>query len=335
MTKMLMTKLLNLPRLAFAVAALLLFLQPQTLKAQTDEDAIMMNKNNFCVGGTYSYSSWDHYWEGKFKRNNQNLGTVKTQMTGLMGTYGITNKLNVLVNAPYVWTNASAGTLHGQHGIQDLSAWIKWMPIEQKIGKGVLSVYTLAGGSVPLTNYIADFLPLSIGLHSRTGSGRLMLDYQLGNFFATASGTYTWRSDITIDRNSYYTTSLHLTNNVDMPNLLSFNFRTGYRSDRWILEAVLSNMTTQGGFDIRKNDMPFPSNKMDATMVGAHFKYNFTMVDGLSLTGGGNYTVAGRNVGQSKAFDIGVFYILDFSHKKAGSKNQNQTKTAPSTPKTK
>jgi hypothetical protein len=120
-----------------------------------------------------------------------------------------------------------------------------------------------------------------------------------------------------------------------MPNLLSFNFRTGYRSDRWIIEAVLSNMTTQGGFDIRKNDMPFPSNKMDATMVGAHFKYNFTMVDGLSLTGGGNYTVAGRNVGQSKAFDIGVFYILDFSHKKTGSKNQNQTKTAPSTPKTK
>ena len=334
MTKMLMTRLLNLPRLAFAVAAVLL-LQPQTLKAQTDEDAIMMTKNNFCVGGTYSYSSWDHYWEGKFKRNNQNLGTVKTQMTGLMGTYGITGKLNVLVNAPYVWTNASAGTLHGQHGIQDLSAWIKWMPIEQNIGKGVLSVYTLAGGSVPLTNYIADFLPLSIGLHSRTASGRLMLDYQLGKFFATASGTYTWRSDITIDRNSYYTTSLHLTNNVDMPNLLSFHFRTGYRSDRWILEAVLSNMTTQGGFDIRKNDMPFPSNKMDATMVGAHFKYNFTMVDGLSLTGGGNYTVAGRNVGQSKAFDIGVFYILDFSHKKTGSKNQNQSKTAPSTPKTK
>jgi hypothetical protein len=135
MTKMLMTRSLNLPGLAFAVAAL--FLQPQTLKAQTDEDAIMMNKNNFCVGGTYSYSSWDHYWEGKFKRNNQNLGTVKTQMTGLMGNYGITNKLNILVNAPYVWTNASAGTLHGQHGIQDLTAWIKWMPVEQNVGSSI------------------------------------------------------------------------------------------------------------------------------------------------------------------------------------------------------
>src|ERR1700754_1493183 len=189
MTKMLMTRLQNLPGLAFTVAAVLLFLQPQTLKAQTDEDAIMMTKNNFCVGANYSYSSWDHYWEGKFKRNNQNLGTVKTQMTGLMGTYGITRKLNVLVNAPYVWTHATAGTLHGQHGIQDLSAWIKWLAIEKNVGKGVISIYPLVGGSIPLTNYIADFLPLSLGLHSKTVSGRLMVDYQLSNFFATANAT--------------------------------------------------------------------------------------------------------------------------------------------------
>lgn len=307
--------MLNFSKRSPAILAILLLMQTPALRAQTDEDAIMMNKNNFCIGGIYSHNSWDHYWEGTFKRTNLNLGTVSTQMFGLMGNYGLSRKLNLLVNAPYVWTHATAGTLHGQHGVQDLSGWIKYMPVEQNIGKGVLSVYTLAGGSIPLTNYIADFLPLSLGLHSRTLSGRLLLDYQLGNFFATASGTYTWRSDITIDRNSYYTTYLHLTDNVDMPNLLSFNFRTGYRSDRWILEAVLSDMRTQGGFDIRKNDMPFPSNKMNATMAGAHFKYNFTRVDGLSLTGGGNYTVAGRNVGQSKAFDIGVFYILDFSHK--------------------
>ncbi len=322
-----MTQLLSLPRLTLFALVALLFLQPTVLRAQTDEDAIMMDKKQFCVGGTYFYNSWDHYWEGSFKRNNQNLGRVSTQMVGLMGNYGVTRKLNIIVNAPYVWTHATAGTLHGQHGIQDLSGWVKWMPVEQNLGKGVLSVYTLAGGSVPLTNYIADFLPLSIGMRSKTVSGRLMVDYQLGKFFATASGTYTWRDDITIDRTSYYTTSLHLTDKVDMPNLLSFNFRTGYRSERWIAEAVLSNMTTQGGFDIRKNDMPFPSNKMDATMVGANFKYNFKMVDGLSLTAGGNYTVAGRNVGQAIAGDIGVFYILDFNHKKTKTTASGKTQS--------
>jgi hypothetical protein len=298
------------------IASLVLLLaHPTALRAQTDEDAIMMAKNNFCIGGIYSYSSWDHYWEGTFKRNNQNLGTVSTKMFGLMGTYGVSKKLNIIVNAPYVWTKATAGTLHGQHGIQDLSAWVKWEAIEQTIGKGTLSIYALGGGSIPLTNYIADYLPLSIGLHSKTLSGRIIADYQLGNFFATASGTYTGRSDITIDRNSYYTTELHLTNKVDMPDMWSSELRTGYRSERMILEAIVMNMTTIGGFDIRKNDMPFPSNKMNATMVGANFKYNFKAVQGLSLTGGGNYTVAGRNVGQASTWDIGVFYILDFTHK--------------------
>jgi len=275
----------------------------------------MMAKKNLCIGGSYMYNTWDHYWEGTFKRNNQNIGTVTTQMFGLMGTYGVTRKLNFIVSAPYVETKATAGTLHGQHGIQDLTAWVKWLAMEKNVGKGVLSVYILGGGSLPLTNYIADFLPLSIGLHSKTLSGRLLVDYQQGNFFATASGTYTGRSDITIDRNSYYTTELHLTNRVDMPNFMSYNFRTGYRSERMILEAVASNMTTIGGFDIRKNDMPFPSNKMNSTMVGVHVKYNFKSVQGLSLIAGGDYTVAGRNVGQATAFDIGVFYILDFTHK--------------------
>lgn len=300
-------------------AGMLFLLSVSALRAQTDEDAIMMSKNNFCVGGTYSRSSWDHYWEGTFKRNNQNLGTVSTQMFGLMGTYGVSKKINVLVSAPYIWTHATAGTLHGMHGIQDLTLWLKWLALEKNVGNGVLSLYALGGGSIPLTNYQADFLPLAIGLHSKTLSGRIMADYQLGNFFVTASGSYTYRSNIKIDRTSYYTTEIHYTNEVDMPDMTLANLRIGYRSDRWIIEAVGTNMTTLGGFDIRKNDMPFPSNKMNATMAGAHAKYNFKAVEGLSLTGGGNYTVAGRNVGQATAFDIGVFYILNFSHKKVTS----------------
>lgn len=307
---------------------MLLFLLHPSAKAQTDLDAIMMAKQNFCVGAMYSYSSWKNYWEGTFKRNNQNLGTVSTKMYSLMGTYGVTDKLNVIFNVPYVQTHASEGTLHGMKGFQDLSLWLKYMPVEKEVGKGIFSVYVIGGFSTPLTNYIADYLPLSIGLHSTTVSGRLMLDYQTGNFFATASGTYTFRNDITIDRNSYYTTQEILSNKVDMPNVLSFNFRTGFRSDRLIAEAILSNMNTLGGFDIRKNDMPFPSNKMNATMLGVNFKYNFKMVPGLSVVAGGNTTVAGRNVGQSTAYEGSVFYILDFSKKAKTSKKHSSKESS-------
>jgi hypothetical protein len=305
----------NFIRPVLAAAILLVLLHPSRGWAQTDEDAIMMTKNNLCVGGVYGYNSWKNYWEGTFKRNNQNLGTVSTQMFGLMGTYGVSDKLNILVNAPYITTHATAGTLHGQHGIQDLSLWIKWLAIEQSIGKGMLSLYAVGGGSIPLTNYIADYLPLAIGLHSKTLSGRIIADYQTGKFFVTASGTYTWRDNIKVDETSYYTTEEHLTNEVEMPDMTTLMLRTGYRSERGIAELVVSKMTTIGGFDIRKNSMPFPSNKMNATMGGAHFKYNFKAVAGLSIIGGGDYTFAGRNVGQATMFDAGVFYILDFSHK--------------------
>ena len=311
---------------ALTAVLLLLLLQSTGLKAQTDEDAIMMSKNNFCVGGTYSHSSWDHYWEGTFHRNNLNLGTVSTQMVSLMGNYGITRKLNVMVGAPYVWTHATAGTLHGEHGIQDLSAWLKWLAVEQNIGKGVLSIYAMGGASIPLTNYISDYLPLAIGLHSKTLSGRLMADYQQGNFFVTAFGTYIWRHDIDIDQNAYYTTSLHLTNQVDMPNVASEMLRIGYRSDRWIIEALATNMNTLGGFDIRKNDMPFPSNKMNSTMIGGHVKYSIKKVDGLSVNVDYDYAVAGRNVGQAGTIDAGVFYILDFS-KKSSKNTSNKPKS--------
>src|SRR5262245_6988773 len=100
--------------------------QLSSVFAQTDMDAIMMEKNALCVGPMYSYSSWKNYWEGTLKRENLNLGKVSTQMLGGMGAYGISRKLNALFSAPWVKTKASAGTLHGLEGIQDLSLFLKW-----------------------------------------------------------------------------------------------------------------------------------------------------------------------------------------------------------------
>src|SRR6476661_785461 len=120
---MLQTTLFIIDRKPFAMLAMLcgfIFLS-MAAKAQTDADAIMMGKNLFCVGASYEHSAWDHYWEGTNKRDNANLGTVTTQMLGLMGNYGVSKNLNLLVSLPYVKTQASAGQLHGMQGVQDLS----------------------------------------------------------------------------------------------------------------------------------------------------------------------------------------------------------------------
>jgi len=287
--------------------------------AQTDIDGIMMKKNNLCIGPMIGYSSWKKYWEGTLKRENLNLGTVSTHMYSVMGAFGVSDKLNVMFDVPYITTKASAGTLHGQKGFQDASLWVKYMPFEKTIGKGDLSLYALAGASIPLSNYVADFLPLSIGLRSKTFSLRGMGDYQLGRFFVTASGTYVFRSNIKIDRDAYYTTEMHYTNEVSMPDVLTFNLRTGYRHNNVVAEAFLDNMTTLGGFDITRNNMPFPSNKMNATKLGTWLKYELMVPRGLSIIATGNYTVAGQNVGQASSISGGLFYILDFNKKKVAS----------------
>jgi len=151
---------------------------------------------------------------------------------------------------------------------------------------------------------------------------RLMADYQLGKWTATASGSYIARNNVKIDRYTYYTTEMHYSNEVKMPDASYFNFRLGYRSDTWIAEAVLDKWTTLGGFDIPRNGMPFISNKMNATKLGVNVKYETNFVDGLSFIGNANTTLAGRNVGQSAGFNAGIFYIFDFTKK-----NKKEKKT--------
>jgi hypothetical protein len=288
----------------------------QHFYAQTEIDGIMMAKNNFCTGAIYEYSSWDKYWEGTFKRENLNFGTVSTQKIAINGNYGITDNLNVIFSIPYVVTHATAGTMLGQKGFQDLSFTLKSLVYEKEIKGNLLSFYVLGGFSIPTSNYVADYLPLSIGLKSKTASLRLMSDYQFGNLFATFSGAFVKRSNIKIERNVYFTDVMHYTNEVDMPDGISFNTRFGYRTSRVIAEAVFDTWTTQkGGFDITMNNMPFPSNTMNMTKIGFNGKYNLKQISGLAIIGGMNHVIAGRNVGQSNAIYGGLFYIVDFTKK--------------------
>ena len=142
-----------------------------------------------------------------------------------------------------------------------------------------------------------------------------MADYEHGNLFATASGTYVFRDNITIDRTAYYTTEQIISNEVEIPNATNFNFRASYRSQWLIAEAIVNSWTTLGGFDITRNNMPFPSNKMNATTVGVNFKYVLKSLPELSIVVGGNTTVAGRNVGEATTLYGSLFYVFDLSKK--------------------
>ena len=94
--------------------------------SQTDVDGLMMGKKNLCGGLVYGYGSWTNYWEGQNLRDNANLGTVSSQSAWGMVNYGITDKINIIAMTPYISNKASAGTLIGAKGLQDISAVLKW-----------------------------------------------------------------------------------------------------------------------------------------------------------------------------------------------------------------
>jgi len=289
---------------------LLLGIAGLSAKAQTDFDGIMMKKKQWCNGATYMYSGWNKYWEGTNKRDNQNIGTFSSQSVMFMSNYGITDNINVIAGLPYVWSHVTGGTLHSMKGFQDISLYVKWKAFNFSVAGGKLGLFAVGGFSTPVDNYVIDFMPLAIGMGSTNVSGRITADYQKGIFYATLSSAYVWRSNVKLDRTAYYTTSQHNTNEVEMPDVLNSNLNIGIRKKYLVAEVNVENMTTLGGFDIRKNDNPFVSNKMNSTAIGLHAKYTLPFCTHVELVGGGSYVVAGRNVGQALMLHAGVYYIF-------------------------
>lgn len=294
-----------------------LLILPFISSAQTEQDALMMGNQKLCIAGAVAYNSWENYWEGDFKRDNANIGRLETRSAILMLNYGINDKLNVMASLPYMATKATRGTLSGLNGFQDLGVYLKWRPIKKQFGKQTLSFLTVAGYSLPSEDYNIDFMPMNIGMGSQVLSGRLIVDYKINRIFATLSGAYMHKSNVEIDRPAYYTDHQINSSMVAMPDAGNFQLRAGYRTNLIIAEAFADNTTTFGGFDIRKNDMPFVSNKMNSTRAGLETRYYFRKMPALGLHANVWTTLAGRNVGQATGFTTGVDYILDFHSTKS------------------
>jgi hypothetical protein len=285
--------------------------------AQTFTDGLMMLKKDFCTGILYTSDQWKDYWEGSLKRDNQNIGTITTTQITWVGNYGLTDKINIIAMLPYVKTSASGGTLIGLDGIQDLTLGVKYNLIKKDIGSGNFSAFGVGSFSTPLTNYTPDFLPLSIGMSSTTVSGRLAAYYRLNNgWYANASAGYVWRNNVFLDRPSYFTDgNIYYTNQVWMPNQIMATYSMGYYKNALQTEINLATQNTLGGGDIRRQDMPFVSNRMNFVKVGALVMYYLPKPKGLAVRAQFSYTASGINVGQSTTLTGGLLYTIHFAKK--------------------
>lgn len=303
-------------RTAGALCALLIvFGSAPVLRAQTIRDGLMMGRNSFCTGFMYSHESWDQYWEGSLKRVNGNIGTLTTQSVSWVGNYGVTDRLNVIAMTPYMWTNASQGTLRGMSGFQDVTVAAKYKLLDTALtDKGRLRTILLASAGTPMTDYVPDFQPMAIGLGASRYSGRLTLDFRAkAGWFITGSSAYTWRSNVTLDRPSYYTNGeLFFGDQVEMSDVFDYTISAGYKKGGLQIPVSFSQQHTRGGGDIRRQDMPFISNRMNYSQVDAVVEYFLPQAKSFALRVNAAYNLDGRNVGQSTTIAAGFLYVFQF-----------------------
>lgn len=291
--------------------------------AQMPTDAIMMARGQLCVAATYTHDTWDEYWEGTLKRVNGNVGTLTRQTIAPMFALGLTDRINILGALPWVSTEASGGQLKGVSGFQDFGIWIKATAIQGKTTDAGFTFHPVVGLTFPVSNYLEDYSPLSLGLGAANLSLGGVFQYKLEKGpYLRANVAYNIRGNANIERDYYYTTHGVYSEEVDMPNAINYGATLG----TWLfknalqIEATYDGFNCLDGFDIRRQEPGFPSNKMEFTRVGAFAHYHIPAIPGLGVIAQYTTVLTGRNVGQSTAFTGGISYIF-------GLWNANQTPT--------
>jgi hypothetical protein len=297
------------------IAVALVAAWPAAVHAQTIDDGVMMSHRAFCTGFLYTHDRWDQYWEGTLKRVNGNIGAITTQSVTWAGVYGVTDRLNVIAMLPFVWTGASQGVLHGVRGLQDATVAAKYQLLDTELTThGSLRTFVVASGSAPMSRYTPDYYPLSLGSASKRFSGRATVHFQAKwGWYVSGSAAYTWRDNVKLDRVAYFTNGqMYLSNEVAMPNVLDYTISVGYAGHGLQIPLSFTQQVTRGGGDIRRQDMPFVSNRMNLSQVGAVVLYALPKPRDLSVRVAATYVVDGRNVGQATSFTTGLLYTFHF-----------------------
>ena len=305
-----------LKKIAFCTA----LMSAVTASAQMPTDGLLMKKGENCTALMYGSSTWENYWEGATKRSNTNLGKFTSQNIMVMSALGITNKLNVIVGLPYVWTSASVSYLSGQRGVQDVSLWLKYRIVEKSGDFGTIGLLATGGVSTPTNNYVADFLPFSIGMQSKTASGRLIVNYNKNGFYVNVQAGIIGRSKAKIDRNSFiFDNKLYESDEMPVPNAADGNIALGFVNQRFQTFVSYDRFACLSGDDIRYNDAPILTNKMSWTSVNWFGKVNLGK---FSIMANFGKVLSGRNVGEATSLGVGGAYLFQVFNKQKAVEKQ-------------
>lgn len=294
-----------------------------SLWGQTPNDAIMMEGRQACLLLDYNHGSFDQYWEGPLLRENQTIATVSRNTVMPMVAVGILDKLNFYIGAPYIKTESSepnGGKFAGASGFQDLLVALKYQILNKETDKGTFSALATVGFSTPVTNYLPDYMPYSLGLGAPELSYRAIAQYRWNSgLYLRGAAAYLWRGYSEAEREYYYNNGSYYTTWMDVPNAITMEGIVGF----WMLDNSLQlelnylGSKSTSGDDIRAYNAAQPTNDIDMDRAGVLAHYYFSKIKGLGVVAYHHRVINGRNAAKINTTGVGVTYFFNYL------KNQN------------
>lgn len=200
----------------------------------------------------------------------------------------------------------------GVQGFQDLNVGIKATAFDKQFTNDRLTVFVVGAYATPLTNYLADYQPYSLGMGTTEVSGRVIAQYETADgLYVRSSLAYLWRGYTEAERDFYFADGVaYYTPWMDVPN--AWNHQTAI--GMWLLdkslrvEGTYTTLRCLTGDDIRKQNSPQPTNKVEVDQIGFFAQYYLQSVKGLGVLGYYNLMTDGRNMGKFSTGGLGITY---------------------------
>ena len=229
------------------------------------------------------------------------FGSVQVSSQSLFGTYGISDKLNVVVGLPYITAkgNASDATLSAlgfqneRKGVQDGSLYLKYNPYTLEMGENKINFIVAAGIKSPLGSYRVDEglqSILAIGNRATNITGLAIAQFRSkSGFFVSTQAGYSYRTGV-------------------VPKAVIGEVKAGYGAAHFYIDAWYAGQISQSGVNILGEGFKgvFPETDVSYNRVGANIFV--PIVKGFGISGAVSQYISGRNVGKSTGFSGSLIY---------------------------
>ncbi len=251
-------------------------------------NGFFQGKGKIAIAASTTREKYDEFYFGDKKTpiKETNLDKIVTRSINLYVAYGLSGKTDLIINIPYIITNArqlSDNREVGEKNFQNGSLTIQRKLIEKIDSAGTLTVAGGVGFNTPLSDYKTNLI-YSIGNQSTQISPLALVQYRLRNgLFANVQTGYSFR-----------------TNKV--PDAIVSAAKIGYAGKLFYLEGWINNQTSTGGIDIGQAGFTperFPETKVNTTTIGAS-----VFIAGVTL--GAGKRLSGRNAGLPTFYTVGL-----------------------------